>query len=390
MSHVRPLQGVRYDLSKVGCDPSALFCPPQDLLTPTWRRNLFHRSPWNFVRVSTGAEGPEQTPDAQTASSASARIAREWLRLGILVRDPQPSFYVYRQTFAATVGGVDDRFSRIGLVALLDPGAVVGHPGNGAPADGWASLPVHLHDEPSTAFAGLLEAAKPVHLRFLDEHSVEHTLQVLDDPEAVHALQGVLRNLRTVSLDGWIRPGPGPHLALLVAADDPGLVLQPVHRIYRHLDPAVLDSAEGMLRAAFAVEELPYLGADAAEALLATLPENVHGFAFRRRDSDSILLLQVPFADGDHALDSSFLGETFDRAVLPRPQDREHRIGNVSEGHRAMERLDSDPEASLAILLRPVGAGTLFSLAGADSNDPAIAPLHPRPWSGLVSYFPDA
>ena len=389
MSHVRPLQGVRYDLSKVGCDPSTLFCPPEDQLTPTWRRSLFHRSPWNFVRVCTGAEGPELAPDAQSAASASRRIAGEWLRGGILVRDLQPSFYIYRQTFAATVGGVDDRFSRIGLVAILDGGAVVGNPGNGAPSEAEASLRVHLHDEPSATFAGLLEAAKPVHLRFLDENSVEHSLQVLDDPETVRSLQGVLRNIRTVPLDGGLRPGSEPHLALLVAADDPGLVLRPDHRIYRHLDPAALESAEGMLRAAFAVEELPYLGADAAEALLATLPENVHGFAFRRRDSDSILLLQVPF-EGDRTLDSTFLGETFDRAVLPRPQDRERRLEHVSEGHRAMEKLDSDPEASLTILLRPVGTETLFSIAGMDSLDPAIAPLHPRPWSGLVSHFPDA
>jgi hypothetical protein len=341
------------------------------------------------VRVCAGTESFEEAGDAQADSSASRRIAGEWLRAGILVRDPRPSFYVYRQTFAATVGGVDDRFSRIGLVAILDPGAVVGNPGNGVPAEQAASLAVHLHDQPSAGFAGLLEAAKPVHLRFLDEHSVEHSLQVLDDPETVRALQGALRNLRTVPLDG-LRSASGPHPALLVAADDPGLVLQPVHRIYRHLDPAALDSAEGTLRAAFAVEELPYLGADAAEALLATLPEDVHGFAFRRRDSDSILLLQVPFSDGAHALDSDFLGETFDRAVLSRPQERDHRIERVTEGHRAMERLDSDPEASLAILLRPVGTQTLFSLAGADPRDPAIAPLHPRPWSGLVSFFPDA
>ncbi|HXP90183.1 MAG TPA: DUF1015 family protein [Fibrobacteria bacterium] len=389
MSHVRPLQGVRYDLSKVGCDPAALFCPPEDQLTPTWRRSLFHRSPWNFVRVCTGAEGPEQAPDARSAASVSRRIVEDWLRGGILVRDPRPSFYVYRQTFAATVGGVDDRFSRIGLVAILDGGAVVGNAADGAPSGAEASLRVHLHDEPSADIAGLLEAAKPVHLRFLDENSVEHSLQVLDDPETVRSLQGVLRNIRTVPLDGGFRPGSGPHLALLVAADDPGLVLRPDHRIYRHLDPAALESAEGMLRAASAVEELPYLGADAAEALLATLPENVHGFAFRRRDSDTILLFQVPFT-GEKALDSTFLGDTFDRAVLPRPQDRERRMEHVSEGHGAMEKLDSDPEASLAILLRPVGTGTLFSLAGTDSDVPAIAPLHPRPWSGLVSHFPDA
>jgi len=386
MSRVRPFRGVRYDLSKVGCDPSALYCPPADLLTQSWQRSLFHRSPWNFVRICMGKEDSGRPADGAEAG----RIARDWLAGGILVRDPMPAFYVYRQTFTATVGGVDDRFSRTGLVAILDPAGAAGSPGDGTPARDQAWLPAVLHDVPSAEFSGLLEAAKPVESRFLDEHSVEHSLQVLDDPEAVRALQGALRNFRAVSLDGWIPPIPGPHLALLVASDDPGLVLQPVHRIYRHLDPASLDAAEGMLRAEFSVEELPYLGVDAAEALLATLPENVHGFAFRRRGRDSMLLLQASFARPGNVLDSGFLADTFDRAVLPRLQDRAHRIEKVSEGHRAMEKLDSDPEASLAILLRPVGPETLVSIAGTDAHDSDIAPLHPRPLGGLVSHFPDA
>ena len=391
MSHVRPFRGVRYDLTRVGGDPAAIFCPPDDLLTSARRRTLLQRSPWNFLRVRLGLETAEQSPDTPESKSRARRIGLEWLRDGILVRDAAPSFYVYRQTFTATVGGVDDRFSRTGLVATIDPNAVLGTPRTAA-TSGWATtLPVFLHSEPFASIRDLLDSPKPAMLRFLDDHSVDHAFHAIDDAETVHSLQGILRNLRALPLDGQIPSGPGPHLALLVAGDDPGLVVQPVHRIYRHVSPDRIETALGGPGSAWTVEELPYLGADAAEALLATLPENVHGFVVRRREAQTILLLQTPFAGEGLELDSTILSRHMDRPLLGPPPENEHRILDVSEGHLAMELLDSDPASSLAVLVRPVPVRTLFGLAEAGSPvDPRLVPIHPRPWSGLVSQLPDA
>jgi len=391
MSHVRPFRGVRYDLAKVGSDPSAIFCPPDDWLTPTRRRSLLQRNPWNFVRIRLGVETAEQVSETPESRSRARRIGVEWLRDGLLVQDAKPSFYVYRQTFTATVGGVDDRFSRTGLVAALDPKAILGTPKIVA-SSGWATtLPVFLHTAPFASIQNLLETSKPAALRFLDDQSVDHAFHAVDDPETVHSLQGILRNLRALPLDGQIPSGEGPHLALLVAGDDPGLVLQPVHRIYRHVTPDRIETALGGLGAAWTVEELPYLGADAAEALLATLPENVHGFALRRRNSDSILLLQTPSDATGLELDSAILSRSMDRALLGTLADNDHRILDISEGHRAMDLLDSDPASSLAVLMRPVPVRTLFGLAEAGAPlDMSLVPLHPRPWSGLVSQLPDA
>jgi hypothetical protein len=286
---------------------------------------------------------------------------------------------------------VDDRFSRTGLVATLDPKAILGTPSVSASAD-WTSLPVFLHTEPFASMRDLLESSKPAAVRFLDDQSVDHSFHAIDDPETVHSLQGILRNLRALPLDGRIPSGPGPHLALLVAGDDPGLVLQPVHRIYRHVPADRIDAALESTDSILSVEELPYLGADAAEALLATLPEDVHGFAVRRRGADSILLFQASSAaPAGRGLDPSALSDGIERSLLGTPLDREQRIQDVSEGHRAMDLLDSDPASSLAILVRPVPVRTLFALAEAGTPvDPSLAPLHPRPWSGLVSQLPDA
>jgi len=392
MSHVRPFRGVRYDLSKIGGDPAAICCPPDDLLTPACRRALLQRSPWNFLRVRLGVETAEQAPHAPESKARARKIGLEWLRDGILVQDADPSFYVYRQTFTATVGGVDDRFSRTGLVAALDPKAILGTPRVSA-SSGWAtSLPVFLHTEPFASFRHLLETSGPASLRFLDDQSVDHSFHAVDDPETVHSLQGVLRKLRATPLDGRIPSGTGPHLALLVAGDDPGLVLRPVHRIYRHVPSERIDEALANARAAFSVEELPYLGADAAEALLASLPEDVLGFAVRRHGADSILLVQISSPGPSRpAPESSSLFQGIDRELLGNLSDNGHRALDVSEGHRAMDLLDSDPASSLAVLVRPVSAQSILDLAAAGRPvDPDLAPIHPRPWSGLVSQIPDA
>lgn len=391
MKHVRPFRGVRYDLSKVVGDPAAIFCPPDDLLTPSRRRALLQRSPWNFLRVRLGVETAQQVPGTPDSKSRSRKIGLEWLRDGILVQDAKPSFYVYRQTFTATVGGVDDRFSRTGLVAALDPEAIIGTP-SGAASSGWAtSLPVFLHAEPFASIRDLLEPTRPATLRFLDDTSVDHAFHAIDDPEAVHSLQGILRNLRAIPLEGQIPSGAGPHLALLVAGDDPGLVIQPVHRIYRHVADERIDAALAGSDGAFSVEELPYLGADAAEALLATLPEDVYGFAVRRRGADVVLLVQASARISEAPVrDPRVVFHAIDRMLLGTISDNDHRILDVSEGHRAMDLLDSDPSSSLAILMRPVSVRTLFGLAEAGAPLTSLAPIHPRPWSGLVSLAPDA
>jgi hypothetical protein len=392
MSHVRPFRGLRYDLTKVGGDPAAIFCPPNEFLTPSRRRSLLQRSPWNFLRVRAGVDSAEQAPETPEARSRARRIGLEWLRDGILVQDAKPSFYVYRQTFTATVGGVDDRFTRTGLVATVDPKAILGTPEVVA-SGGWATtLPVYLHTEPFASIRDLLETSKPASLRFLDDQSVDHAFHAIDDPETVHSLQGVLRNLRATPLDGQIPSGPGPHLALLVSGDDPGLVLQPVHRIYRHVPPERIDAALAKAGTTFSLEELPYLGADAAEALLASLPEDVRGFAVRRHGSDSILLVQMTSPDSSSpAPETRSLFQAIDRELLRDASVNDHRILDVTEGHRAMDLLDSDPASSLAVLVRPVSVKSILDLAEAGTSvDPALAPIHPRPWSGLVSQVPDA
>ena len=366
MSHVQPFRGIRFDLAKTGADPLGLCAPPSDELSPARRAGLKERTPWNFAHLQGDAAIP---------------TARRWLREGVLIQDADPCFYVYRQTFAATVAGVDDRFTRIGIVGLIAPSAVLGAKRFAPASDLETDLPVLVHDVPTSAFRDLAAGSGPAVLRFLDDDSVEHAFHVLNDPETVRSLVEILRNAKAVVVDGRIPSGTDPRMALLVPSDSPGLLLRPVHRICRGLPEGEFIPLVQGLAASHEVETLPYLGADAAEALLDTLPEDVLGFVLREKGADQVQLVQVRAdASRKRALDADLLRreleEEFPQATLI----------SESEGHDAMDILDSDPSAAFAVLTRPVPVRTLFHLASSGKPwDPALAPLHPRPWTGLVS-----
>lgn len=368
MSHVQPFHGIRFDLSKTGADPLGVCAPPSDGTSPGRRAALRERTPWNFAHL----EG----------DSAPGTV-RGWISQGILVRDAIPCFYLYKQTFAATVAGVDDRFSRVGIVGIVDPKAILGTKHFSPASDLETELPVLVHDVPTSDFGDLAtgSGSGPAALRFLDDDSVEHALHVVDDPETVRSLAEILRNAKAVAVDGRIPSGSEPRMALLVPSDSPGLLLRPVHRICRGLpEGEFLPLVEG-LSASHEVETLPYLGADAAEALLDTLPEDVLGFVLRGKGADQVQLVQVRAdATRKRALDADLLRreleEEFPQATLL----------SESEGHDAMDILDSDPSAAFAVLTRPVPVATILHLASSGKTwDPAMAPLHPRPWTGLVS-----
>jgi hypothetical protein len=364
MSHVRSFRGLRYDLSKSGGDPLALCAPAPDARSAPRRAALRERNPWNVAHLEGS---PVPTPVA------------DWLGKGVLVREAAPSLYVYRQTFTATVAGVDDRFTRAGLVALLDPSALAGAVPTAAGDVAWTSLPVAVHDVPSDRLEKAVSSATPL-LRFLDDDSVEHSLLLVSDPDAVRDAEEALAQVRAVAVDGRI-PTEGPSRpVLLVPFDSPGLLLRPVHRICRGVPEGAFGALVGALSERHLVEDFPYLGADAADSLLDTLPDDVLGFCLRAKGSDEMKLVQIRADAGRR--------RALDTEVLRRELETEFPgadLRALTEGHDAMEALETDPDASFAILSRPVHVRSLLDLAKTGRNwDPALAPLHPRPCEGLV------
>ena len=80
-------------------DLSAVIAPPYDVLSDADVDSLEARSPHNIVHVDVPRER-----DGEGRYDAAGERFREWLAEGVLVRDDEPSFVLYRMSFTDAAG----------------------------------------------------------------------------------------------------------------------------------------------------------------------------------------------------------------------------------------------------------------------------------------------
>jgi len=73
------------------------------------------QSPYNLVRVILGQRRDSDT-ESDNVYTRAARYLEDWIREGILVRDPAPGFYAYFQDFEVPDSG--ERLTRKGFIGL--------------------------------------------------------------------------------------------------------------------------------------------------------------------------------------------------------------------------------------------------------------------------------
>jgi uncharacterized protein (DUF1015 family) len=107
MSLIRPFAGLR----PVNEHAADVVAPPYDVLTVAEARERARGRPWSFLHISRAEiDLPEGTdPYAPEVYARAATNLERMLQAGILVRDPEPGYYVYRL--------VMDGHSQTGLVA---------------------------------------------------------------------------------------------------------------------------------------------------------------------------------------------------------------------------------------------------------------------------------
>lgn len=195
MPEIHPFRAVHFDPDRVG-DLSRVTSQPYDKINPALQEEYYRRDGCNIVRIIL----PKAEPGRDRYQDA-AQTLKDWLRQGLLVRDPWPAFYAYYQIYR-TPEGEKTRRGLSALVRLEEPGK-----GRIRPHE-------QTHTGPKIDRFNLLSATSA------------HTEQVFllySDPE------------RTVNriLDGAIQ-----HPPLLEARDDFG----ELHRVWRLEDPAVIES----------------------------------------------------------------------------------------------------------------------------------------------------
>jgi uncharacterized protein (DUF1015 family) len=301
MAEVAPLTPLRYDPARLASLKSTLanvVAPPYDVISAEERAALA-RDPHNVVRLIL----PEGEGDAKYANAAA--LLSRWREDGVLVRDEEPGFYRYDQTFLPPGSPAGSRpITRRGFLALVrvvpfSERVVLPHERTlSGPKEDRLKLFRATRTNLSPGFmlyrdaAGELDAplrdAKEL-ARFSTADGITHVLSKVSGRDALRAIvEGIARSTLLIA-DGHHRyetslrysqevtearpdaPARGEHryfMTFLVNGDDPNLVVFPTHRHVHSLPSFSFDAMVAGLRPWFDVEELAR-GVDAPSATAA-------------------------------------------------------------------------------------------------------------------------
>jgi uncharacterized protein (DUF1015 family) len=227
---VKPIRAVRYDESVAG-PLEQLVAPPYDVIGEAQREELMARSPFNVVHLTL----PEDEGDA-------ARLWREWLSDGALVRDQEPSFWALEQEY---VGPDGVERTRRGLVAALRV----------EPYENRVVLPhERTHAGPKEGRLRLLDALQahpePIFLLYDGAPPFEHPTGEADmDVEGARLWRLPPEGIAEAFADKQLLIADGHHryetaiafgaehiLVVLVSTEDPGLMIFPTHRVAERIN----------------------------------------------------------------------------------------------------------------------------------------------------------
>ena len=419
MADVRPLRGIRFnpDVVRLG----GVLAPPYDVIDSAQQDALYARDLRNIVRVDFGQELLGDGAGNDRYTRAAAHLA-SWLELGVLVRDPVPSFYVTEHRFTAPDGSDQVRRGVIARVRATTWDASDLRPHEHTlrgPKEDRLALLHATATQTSPVFAVWSGAAAAGPL--LDEvvtapagaggrtngelGSEKHLLWVVDDPARVQAITAALAGARLYIADGHHRyetaaayaaeraaAGDGPDddsqfaLVYLCAADEPGLSLLPTHRLLLPRPGAAFSRDDLWMRLDDGWELEPTADLAEATAAAASMREHRHAFGVRARDGAAVL--SRPRETTASARDSLDVVVLQDRVIAPAGADeaavREGALRYTREAE-AVDRAVAAGEAVLGFTVNPATTEEMIAVADAGEVMPQKSTyFYPKVPTGLV------
>ena len=320
---VSPFKGIRYNQRMVG-NLARVICPPYDVITPAQQKLYYEEDSYNAIRLEFPTESPEPTGDRY---QIAAITFQEWLKHGVLQMDSVSSFYLHDHHFDYS----GEKRVRRGLIARvkLEPwgSGIYPHEETFPKAK---SDRLHLMRACQANFSPLLSLyqgserkvaailseasrAKPmIETSVLspsteaghDEEEEAHTLWAITDPEIKRELSQFLSSQPLYIADGHHRyetaltyqqeraqeqadscksSGDGFQYVMMELVDfsDPGLVVLPLHRLVRGIEPSILVGLGDQLKSFFVLESVPLkaagcqLPADSCLGILGLQPDSL-------------------------------------------------------------------------------------------------------------------
>jgi len=100
--NVQPLKALRYNTGKL--DMSKVVAPPYDVIKGEKQQKLYDLSPYNCVRLILNQKEAGDN-DQNNIYTRAKDFFVKWQKEEILVREKEPGFYVYKQTFTDPATG---------------------------------------------------------------------------------------------------------------------------------------------------------------------------------------------------------------------------------------------------------------------------------------------
>ena len=365
MPRFEPFPALRYASD---ADWTQVIAPPYDVLSEADIDRLAGSDPHNIVHVDVPREA-----DGDGRYEPAGALLRQWIADGVLVRDDQPSFTLYRMSFVDAAGRERDIVGVLGALEVVDSGAegVLPHERTTPKAStdrldltratNANMSPIWGLSLASELTSLLVEPGEPVGSVTFD--GVTHTVERVTDPARVSAISTLVWTDDVLIADGHHRYGVARHFRDEVRAatgsdDTPAeltlafvselvadqLSVEAIHRVYRDISR---DDLVAALSVGFDLEPAGIVDA----GTLAAMDER-GCLCLVDRDGSGTWLVPRPGAfDEVRALDGVWLEHLLDGTTASVTYQH-----GVAELH---ELIASDESITAAVLIRPVSVAEI-------------------------------
>ena len=432
MAKIAPFQGIRYNPHKVE-DLSRVVSQPYDRVRFGLQDEYYDLHPYNVVRITKGREFEGDTPQDNVYTRARD-FYHTWLDAGYLLRDGEPAFYVYHQTFTLPDGTELTRKAFIAALELVefDEGIVLPHERthSGPKVDRLNLLRATetnfgqifmLYPDAENRINALFDAAiagRPADadVRELFEKDVRQQLWVVADPKVIAGVVAEMAPKRgLIVADGHHRyetalnyraemrekhPAAPPdagfnfRMITLVSMDDPGLTILPTHREMHSYTAKTLEQILAEASEYFEVKPMANLAALQAAMAEATPTERRIGwydgsYSMFTLKGPEIMAQLVPDRVEDwRMLDVSILHEVLIERVMGISKESVTALENINY-HRELDRAIANVDEGRALCVYILNA-TRMAEVKACSDQGAKMPqkstdFYPKVITGLVA-----
>ncbi|MBD3344520.1 MAG: DUF1015 family protein [Chitinivibrionales bacterium] len=426
MAEIRPFCGYRFNLDDPG-NLQQFVAPPYDMIDGDMQEILYRKDPHNIIRIIQNKPEPGDQVNNDRHQRAAA-LLNKWITENILLKDSEPSIYVYRQRFSAGEDNDAVTYERTGIVArvrLVDfkEKIVLPHENTlSAPKVDRYELLKATHcntgqifgiiQDEGDFFGSVSKAVTDAPAGSFTDDNVQHTLFRIKDQQTINRLVDLASDRIILIADGHHRyetalqfaqeSGEPAHqfvMMTLVSMADPGLIIRPFHRSIKKRPSVTGPAMLSKLEEYFEIKEFENSSVD--EIITFTGSRDNHRMAYLDHETRKAYFLSLSpkgekyLCDNTNGmsyqwnhLDVSIINSLVINKILGLPMDGTtlHDVIDYEKDITAAyhKTLDS-PDYYGTFFLRPIEIGVVRDIVAGNERMPQKSTnFFPKFYSGLV------